>query len=241
MVGKFVSSGSGSARASRSMKISSPPTPSRVSKSRTVVGNAAFEICDCCALMKAIDPCRFRYFLKRVALLMMLACILPAMVARAENSMYRVSENGRYLVDNKGSPFFWQGDSEWELLYALSAQDAKELLHTRRVQGFTVVQAMCDGMFPKWIAPDTQAAADLAMRVIDQWKDRMKFQVINLPFCFMPGYERFLMGDMLKPYGTAAIVGGRNPQQVEGVWPAANFRLTREEYEEINAFLAAHP
>jgi len=40
------------------------------------------------------------------------------------------------------------------LLYALSAQDAKELLHTRRVQGFTVVQAMCDGMFPKWIAPD---------------------------------------------------------------------------------------
>ena len=26
----------------------------------------------------------------------------------------------------------------------------------------------------------------------------MKFQVINLPFCFMPGYERFLMGDMLK-------------------------------------------
>jgi hypothetical protein len=36
------------------------------------------------------------------------------------------------------------------------------------------------------------------MRVIDKWKDRIKFQVINLPFCFMPGYEDFLMGDMLK-------------------------------------------
>jgi hypothetical protein len=68
--------------------------------------------------------------------------------------MYRVSENGRYVVDAKGKPFFWQGDSEWELLYALTAKDAKELLHTRRVQGFTVVQAMCDGVFPKWIAPD---------------------------------------------------------------------------------------
>ena len=43
------------------------------------------------------------------------------------------------------------------------------------------------------------------------------------------------------PGVTAAIVGGRNPQQVEGVWPAANFRISPDEYEEINAFLAANP
>jgi MoaA/NifB/PqqE/SkfB family radical SAM enzyme len=48
------------------------------------------------------------------------------------------------------------------------------------------------------ICPDTQEAADEAMRVIDAFEDRIKFQVINLPFCFMPGYERYLMGDMLK-------------------------------------------
>jgi hypothetical protein len=36
------------------------------------------------------------------------------------------------------------------------------------------------------------------MKVIDEFEDRIKFQVINLPFCFMPGYERYLMGDMLK-------------------------------------------
>ncbi len=48
------------------------------------------------------------------------------------------------------------------------------------------------------ISPDTQEAADEAMRVIDAFEDRIKFQVINLPFCFMPGYERYLMGDMLK-------------------------------------------
>ena len=54
------------------------------------------------------------------------------------------------------------------------------------------------GRATKWIAPDTQAAADQAMRVIDRWKDRMKFQVINLPFCFMPGYEQHMMGDLAK-------------------------------------------
>lgn len=48
------------------------------------------------------------------------------------------------------------------------------------------------------VNPDTAAAAEVAMRVIDEWRDRMKFQVINLPFCFMPGYEDFILGDLLK-------------------------------------------
>lgn len=54
------------------------------------------------------------------------------------------------------------------------------------------------GRATKWITPDTQTAADIAMGVMDRWGDRMKFQVINLPFCFMPGYERFMLGDLLK-------------------------------------------
>jgi aryl-alcohol dehydrogenase-like predicted oxidoreductase len=40
---------------------------------------------------------------------------------------------------------------------------------------------------------------------------------------------------------TAAIVGARSPEQVEGVWPAAKFRLTPEEKKEIDDFLEAHP
>jgi MoaA/NifB/PqqE/SkfB family radical SAM enzyme len=48
------------------------------------------------------------------------------------------------------------------------------------------------------VAPDVEVAARLAMRVIDEWRDRLKFQVINLPFCFMPGYEDLLVGDLLK-------------------------------------------
>jgi aryl-alcohol dehydrogenase-like predicted oxidoreductase len=43
------------------------------------------------------------------------------------------------------------------------------------------------------------------------------------------------------PAITAAIVGGRNAKQVEGVIPAITFRLTEAEYAEINAFLTAHP
>lgn len=43
------------------------------------------------------------------------------------------------------------------------------------------------------------------------------------------------------PAITAAIVGGRNAKQVEGVIPAVDFRLTEAEVAEINAFLIANP
>jgi aryl-alcohol dehydrogenase-like predicted oxidoreductase len=39
---------------------------------------------------------------------------------------------------------------------------------------------------------------------------------------------------------TAAIVGGRNAKQVEGVIPAATFRLSQEEFSEIQNYLSQH-
>ena len=43
------------------------------------------------------------------------------------------------------------------------------------------------------------------------------------------------------PAVTAAIVGGRNAAQVQGVLPAAEFRLSEDEYTEITEFLRARP
>jgi len=43
------------------------------------------------------------------------------------------------------------------------------------------------------------------------------------------------------PAITAAIVGGRSAQQVEGLAPALSFRLTEDQYNSINAFLEANP
>ena len=46
---------------------------------------------------------------------------------------------------------------------------------------------------------------------------------------------------LANPAITAAIVGGRSPEQVEGVWPAVKVRLSREEMQEIQAFMEARP
>ncbi len=54
------------------------------------------------------------------------------------------------------------------------------------------------GRATRMVAPDTAAAAAVTRRVLDAWSARMKFQIINLPFCFLPGYEKYLMGDLAK-------------------------------------------
>jgi MoaA/NifB/PqqE/SkfB family radical SAM enzyme len=54
------------------------------------------------------------------------------------------------------------------------------------------------GRATRWVTPDTHDAARVTMRVIDAFGDRMKIQVINLPFCFMPGYEQYVAGDYAK-------------------------------------------
>jgi len=46
---------------------------------------------------------------------------------------------------------------------------------------------------------------------------------------------------LANPAITAAIVGARSPQQVEGVWPAATYRLSSDEMQEIQSFMDANP
>ena len=53
-----------------------------------------------------------------------------------------VSENGRYLVDGKGEPFFWLGDTGWGLLSGPTVEEVELYLDNRREKGFNVVQCV---------------------------------------------------------------------------------------------------
>lgn len=54
------------------------------------------------------------------------------------------------------------------------------------------------GRATSFVAPDTAEAARITAGVIDRYRDRMKLQVINLPFCFLPDHVDFLLGDLAK-------------------------------------------
>lgn len=54
------------------------------------------------------------------------------------------------------------------------------------------------GRATSMLAPDTAEAAARLRPVLDAWRGRMKLQVINLPFCFLPGHEALMQGDLGK-------------------------------------------
>ncbi|TFG72783.1 MAG: DUF4038 domain-containing protein [Anaerolineales bacterium] len=54
----------------------------------------------------------------------------------------RVSDNHRYLVTIDGDPFFYLGDTAWELFHRLNLEDAQTYLKDRAAKGFTVIQAV---------------------------------------------------------------------------------------------------
>jgi hypothetical protein len=58
------------------------------------------------------------------------------------NAQIQVSSNHRYLQTKDGKPFFWLGDTDWELFHRLNREEAIEFLETRRQQGFNVIHAV---------------------------------------------------------------------------------------------------
>src|SRR5215213_7819201 len=54
----------------------------------------------------------------------------------------RVSDNHRFLVTMDGKPFFWLGDTAWELFHRASREEAEQYLRNRAGRRFTVIQAV---------------------------------------------------------------------------------------------------
>lgn len=63
----------------------------------------------------------------------------PRAVKRPE---LRVSENRRFLAQADGQPFFYLGDTAWELFHRLNREEADLYLANRARHGFTVIQAV---------------------------------------------------------------------------------------------------
>ena len=77
-----------------------------------------------------------------------------------------INKYGRYFVKD-GKPFFWQGDTDWELFRVYTVPEAKAILEKRKEQGFSVIQVMGTGVFP-------EAAGIVKMKPIpgiEAWRD----------------------------------------------------------------------
>jgi hypothetical protein len=57
-----------------------------------------------------------------------------------------ISPKGRHFTDPRGQPWFFLGDTQWELFRMFSPQDARELVETRISQGFRAFLVMLNGV-----------------------------------------------------------------------------------------------
>ena len=83
-------------------------------------------------------------FLRLLSLFLLAAASLanaaPALARQTPG--LKVSDNKRFLVTADGRPFFWLGDTAWELFHRPTREDVNRYLRKRAEQRFTVVQAV---------------------------------------------------------------------------------------------------
>src|SRR6185369_16195038 len=69
-------------------------------------------------------------------------------------SRVQVSPNRRFLQTEDGQPFFWLGDTAWEIFHRLTLEEATDYLENRRANGFNVIQAVALAEFDGLTAPN---------------------------------------------------------------------------------------
>ncbi len=74
-------------------------------------------------------------------LLICLSCNLSAQ-SLFKHGRLQVTKDGHYLQFQDGTPFFWLGDTGWELFHRLNLNEIKQYLDNRAAKGFTVIQAV---------------------------------------------------------------------------------------------------
>jgi len=83
-----------------------------------------------------------RMFSSRLLPFFLAAWMLPCCATPGATPHLKISENKRFLVTEKGEPFFWLGDTAWELFHRLNREEAARYLENRAKLGFNVVQAV---------------------------------------------------------------------------------------------------
>jgi Protein of unknown function (DUF4038)/Putative collagen-binding domain of a collagenase len=58
----------------------------------------------------------------------------------------KVSQNGRYFIDQKDNPVFWLGTTQWQLFREYSREDARTIIEKSKERGFAFIQVMLLGV-----------------------------------------------------------------------------------------------
>lgn len=116
----------------------------------------------------------------------------------------RISDNHRFLVNDKGEEFFWLGDTGWEMLHRLDRQEIEHYFRNRSEKGFTVIQTVIVAELEGLSRPNKEG--NLPFHDLDPEKpDTKYFQLVDfavkkareydLYLALLPTWGSYLIGD----------------------------------------------
>jgi Protein of unknown function (DUF4038)/Putative collagen-binding domain of a collagenase len=78
----------------------------------------------------------------------------PSTASQSQWQKLYIQPDKRVILKGDGKPFFWLGDTAWELFHRLTREEAEEYLRNRATKGFTVIQAVALAEFDGLTQPN---------------------------------------------------------------------------------------
>ena len=94
-----------------------------------------------------------------------------------------VAPSGRFLAAADGAPFFYLGDTAWELFHRLSLDEAKLYLADRAAKGFTVIQAVVLGEIGGLTVPNANGDVPFVNTETLEWNEAYFRHVDDIVRC----------------------------------------------------------
>jgi len=100
--------------------------------------------------------------MKNILVFILLFISLTINAQHWQHGRLKVTADGHYLQYEDGTPFFWLGDTGWELFHRLTMEETATYLENRRQKGFNVIQAVLLAEFNGLIKPDQYGQVPLS-------------------------------------------------------------------------------
>ena len=112
---------------------------------------------------------------KRVIFILASVVLAFSVFAQQEwkHGRLEVTKDGHYLQYEDGTPFFWLGDTGWELFHRLKKEEIEKYLENRRQKGFNVIQAVILAEFDGLTKPNQYG--ELPLIELDPAKPNEKY------------------------------------------------------------------
>jgi len=168
---------------------------------------------------------------KKLTTIFLLSGIALFTIAQSQwkHGRLKVTADGHYLQYEDGTPFFWLGDTGWELFHRLNKEEIEKYLENRRQKGFNIIQAVILAEFDGLRKPNQYG--EVPLRNLDPAQPNEKyFELIDWTVKNALGKNMFMgllptWGDKVaKLWGEGPVIFNESNAFAFGKWLGVRYK-----------------